>query len=180
MHLGSSVVGMSLGARGGAAAASGLGIYDLSASRDGKTKSLIFPHKVPLVGDDRFVKISRQTEKYDRACLCASEREIEGVCLCEARTKSSLEVVSAIKEVGGGGGGSGGVGGSYQVGLEETQTDRQTATQTVDAAASRVRLRRPTFIIGNRRAVAERLAPPETEGQTRGHTHCAQAGARHF
>lgn len=25
---------------------------------DGGTKSLIFPHKVPLVGDDRFVQIS--------------------------------------------------------------------------------------------------------------------------
>lgn len=37
---------------------SGLGICDLSQSRDGRTKSLIFPHKVPLVGDDHFVQIS--------------------------------------------------------------------------------------------------------------------------
>lgn len=33
----------------------------------GQTKSLIFPYKVPPVADDRFVQISWQREKYDRA-----------------------------------------------------------------------------------------------------------------
>lgn len=75
MHLGSASVGMSL-ERG--RDVSGLGICDLSQSRDGRTKSLIFPHKVPLVGDDRFVQISWQSEKNMTEPVCV----FESVCVC--------------------------------------------------------------------------------------------------
>ena len=54
----------------GGSSVSGLGICDLSPSEDGRTKSLIFPYKTPLVGDDLFVPISHQTEKYDTSYLC--------------------------------------------------------------------------------------------------------------
>lgn len=56
---------------------SGLGIRVLSPPWDDRTKSLIFPHKVPLVGDDHSVKISQETKNMTeaepvgvRACVC--------------------------------------------------------------------------------------------------------------
>lgn len=98
MHLGSASVGMSL--EGGGCAVSGLGICDLSQSRDGRTKSLIFPHKVPLEGDDRFVQISWQSEKNMTEPVCV----FESVCVCEARqdawnkSQHPPEAVSVITE----------------------------------------------------------------------------------
>lgn len=57
-HLCSAVMVVSLLGGGGWIVVSGLGMCDLSPSWDGRTKSLIFPHKLPPVADDRFVKIS--------------------------------------------------------------------------------------------------------------------------
>lgn len=52
MHLGSAVCHWGVGDM------SGLRICVLSLPNQEGTKSLIFPHKVPLVGNDRFVQIS--------------------------------------------------------------------------------------------------------------------------